>query len=322
MANSVASSASSPIAGVSVEPVESLGAPAARVRITLSQPVAHHVRSDRNTVVIDFDKPTGQPYVLPAVAEQSNTANGQPPDAMKALEIAQSPVVDPLAVLGLTEPARGAADGGRSRAQRREFTTATASAAAARAGPGGHASASGARAGRRSGDQAQAQVPAGQGGTQFTGNPISLDFQGADLRAVLRSFAEISGLNMVIDPRVTGTVDVALRDVPWDQALDIILRANGLELPRGRDDRPDCAGRGLRRREHARGNRPRIAAESAGQLTTLTRQLSYSRGEEIVALLKQTNILSSRGQVSVDPRTNTLIITDLQDRLTERVGSD
>ena len=63
---------------------------------------------------------------------------------------------------------------------------------------------------------------------RYTGNPVSLDFQGADLRAVLRTFSEISGLNLVIDPTIQGTVDVALRDVPWDQALDIILRANKL----------------------------------------------------------------------------------------------
>ena len=63
----------------------------------------------------------------------------------------------------------------------------------------------------------------------FTGDPVTLDFQGADLRAVLRTFAEISnGLNIVIDPTIQGTVDVSLRDVPWDQALDIILRANKL----------------------------------------------------------------------------------------------
>ena len=76
---------------------------------------------------------------------------------------------------------------------------------------------------------------------QFTGHPISLDFQGADLRAVLRTFAEISGLNIVIDPAVQGTVDVALRDVPWDQALDIILRANKLGYSRRRHDRADRA---------------------------------------------------------------------------------
>src|SRR5262245_37593564 len=74
------------------------------------------------------------------------------------------------------------------------------------------------------------QAPAAQqaGATRFTGHPVSLDFQGADLRAVLRTFAEISGLNIVIDPTIQGTVDVALRDVPWDQALDVILRANKL----------------------------------------------------------------------------------------------
>ena len=315
VSNSVASSASSPIAGVSVEPVESLGAPAARVRITLSQPVAHHVRSDRNAVVIDFDKPTGQPYVLPAVAEQSNTANGQPPDAMKALEIAQSPVVDPLAVLGLTEPARAPQTAGAP-------ALSVANSPLPLPAPQPLAQAQAALRPPRApgqvgvqGLQAQAQVPAGQGGTQFTGNPISLDFQGADLRAVLRSFAEISGLNMVIDPRVTGTVDVALRDVPWDQALDIILRANGLSYSvDGTIVR--IAPVAVFAAENTAREQARIAAESAGDLTTLTRQLSYSRGEEIVALLKQTNILSSRGQVSVDPRTNTLIITDLQDRLT------
>ena len=68
-----------------------------------------------------------------------------------------------------------------------------------------------------------------QGQRQFSGDPVTLDFQGADLRAVLRTFAEISnGLNIIIDPSIQGTVDVSLRDVPWDQALDIILRSNKL----------------------------------------------------------------------------------------------
>ena len=80
--------------------------------------------------------------------------------------------------------------------------------------------------------------PAGTAPQKFTGFPISLDFQGADLRAVLRTFAEISGLNIVIDPSIQGTVDVALRDVPWDQALDIILRANRLGT---RSTEPSCA---------------------------------------------------------------------------------
>ena len=118
VANSVASDAKSPIAGVAVEAVESLGAPASRVRITLSQPVAHHVRSDRNTIVIDLDKPTGKPYVLPVVAnaERSGGTNGSAPDAMKALEIAQSPIVDPIVALAHGRRRRAAELDGVARA--------------------------------------------------------------------------------------------------------------------------------------------------------------------------------------------------------------
>ncbi len=96
------------------------------------------------------------------------------------------------------------------------------------------------------------QTQNAQGQRQFTGDPVTLDFQGADLRAVLRTFAEISnGLNIVIDPSIQGTVDVSLRDVPWDQALDIILRANKLGYTRRRQHRPHRppagAGAGKRR---------------------------------------------------------------------------
>ena len=74
-----------------------------------------------------------------------------------------------------------------------------------------------------------AQQPGPAAPSRFTGFPVSLDFQVVDLRAVLRTFAEISGLNVVIDPTIQGTVDVALRDVPWDQALDITaLERSGL----------------------------------------------------------------------------------------------
>src|SRR6185503_7634599 len=62
----------------------------------------------------------------------------------------------------------------------------------------------------------------------FTGEPISLNLKDADLKDVLRTFAELTGLNMAIDPGVGGSVTVDFQDVPWDQALDIILRQNGL----------------------------------------------------------------------------------------------
>ena len=152
------------------------------------------------------------------------------------------------------------------------------------------------------------------GAKQYTGHPISLDFQGADLRAVLRTFAEISGLNIVIDPAVTGTVDVALRDVPWDQALDIILRANKLGYTIDGTIVRISPITVLASEEKERSDLAKAQIET-GQLTTVTRQLSYAKGEEIVALLKQANILSQRGQAFVDARTNTLIVTDLSDRV-------
>ncbi|HVH25392.1 MAG TPA: type IV pilus secretin PilQ [Vicinamibacterales bacterium] len=307
--NSVTADPSSPITAVTVEPIDALGVPVSRVRVTLSEPVAHQVRSDRNSIVVELDKPTGRPYVRPVVLEQ-NSGTVSVPDAMKALEVAQAqtPVAaDPLAALGLTgspvessEPAAGTAALNVRTPPAAQQPTAVA--AAAQPGP----------------LQAQpAQDPGAPGpaATRFTGNPISLDFQGADLRAVLRSFSEISGLNMVIDPRVTGTVDVALRDVPWDQALDIILRANGLGY-RLDGTIVRIAPVGVFTAEDRAQGAAAAAAADAGQLTTFTRQLSYSRGEEIVALLKQANVLSSRGTSFVDARTNTLIITDLQERVT------
>ena len=94
VANSVAANAKSPIASVVIEAAESLGAPASRVRIALAQPVTHRVRSDRNTVVIDFERSAGKvPYVLPPTASTGST-----PDAMQALAQKQSSI-DPIEAL-------------------------------------------------------------------------------------------------------------------------------------------------------------------------------------------------------------------------------
>jgi type IV pilus assembly protein PilQ len=167
---------------------------------------------------------------------------------------------------------------------------------------------------------AQPPAPVGQApsvepaGPRFTGHPVSLDFQGADLRAVLRTFAEISGLNVVIDPTITGSVDVSLRDVPWDQALDIILKANKLGYyVDGSIVR--IAPLGVLADEEAQ--RRKLADEQAlaGELRVFTRPLSYAKASDLIPILTR-SALSSRGEVQVDPRTNTVIIRDLPDRLT------
>jgi type IV pilus assembly protein PilQ len=297
VSNSVVENAKSPISNVAVESDDVTGTSAPRVRITLSQPVVHHVRSEKNTIVVDFDKPSGKPYVLPPTSSAVSSPKAQgAPDAMKALDVAERPALDPIAALGLNVSAVSAPSQGNPAARVGTVLQNPPGPPAPPTLPSGVA-------------------PAGGGQQQrYTGNPISLDFQGGDLRAVLRVFAEVSGLNIVIDPTVMGTVDVSLRDVPWDQALDIILRANKLGYVVDGTIVRIAPIAVLAAEEKERSDLAKAQAD-AGQLGTLTRQLSYSKGEEMVALLKQANVLSARGQAFVDTRTNTLIVTDLQERL-------
>ena len=160
---------------------------------------------------------------------------------------------------------------------------------------------------------AQVPQPAVAQAPRYTGNPVSLDFQGADLRAVLRTFSEISGLNLVIDPSINGTVDVALRDVPWDQALDIILRANKLGyVVDGTIVR--IAPLTVLAVEEEERRKLTDAQALAGELQVLTRSLSYARASDLRELIT-TTILSQRGSIQFDARTNTIIIQDLADRL-------
>jgi type IV pilus assembly protein PilQ len=148
---------------------------------------------------------------------------------------------------------------------------------------------------------------------RFTGHPVSLDFQGADLRAVLRGFSEISGLNMVIDPDVQGTVDIILNEVPWDQALDVILRGNQLDYTVDGTIVRIARLESLRKEQDSRQALAKSAAD-AGTLSVQTFALSYARASAAAPLIKKA-ALSARGDVQIDDRTNTLIITDLPARL-------
>ncbi len=148
---------------------------------------------------------------------------------------------------------------------------------------------------------------------QFSGAPISMDFDAADLRAVLTQLAKEGGINIYIDPRVTGTVTTTLTDIPWDEAFDLIATSNGLGyVPSGSVVR--VAPLAVLAEEEAA--RRKVAEERAlsGDLVTETMTLSYGLARDLKVLLEDT-ILSQRGQVQVDERTNTIIITDLPDRV-------
>ncbi len=143
----------------------------------------------------------------------------------------------------------------------------------------------------------------------YSGHPVSLDFQGADLRSVLRTFSEISGLNLVIDPAVQGNVDVTLRDVPWDQALDNILRSNKLGyVVDGTIVR--VAPLTVLAAEEESLRKLSEAQALSGEMKVMTRTLSYAQAVDLEPLLKG-NALSNRGSTAVDRRTNTIVINDL-----------
>jgi type IV pilus assembly protein PilQ len=163
------------------------------------------------------------------------------------------------------------------------------------------------------GQAASAQQGVPQAAQRYTGHPVSLDFSGADLRSVLRTFSEISGLNIVIDPTIQGTVDVSLRDVPWDQALDIILRANRLGYS---VDGTIVRIAPLTVLADEESQRRKLSDEQAlaGELRVMTRALSYARAEDLNKLITAT-ALSQRGSIQTDARTNTIIINDLPERL-------
>ncbi|MDQ3417516.1 MAG: type IV pilus secretin PilQ [Acidobacteriota bacterium] len=161
--------------------------------------------------------------------------------------------------------------------------------------------------------QTQSQTFSPSAEKRYIGTPVSLDLDGADLRATLRTLVEHGGLNVVFDPSVQGTVDIFVRDIPWDQALETILRANKLGyVAEGTIIR--IAPLNVLSEEEAERHKLAEARALAGDVSVQTFTLSYARAQDMQPLLTK-SALSSRGQIQVDARTNTLIITDLPDRL-------
>ncbi|HTL97343.1 MAG TPA: type IV pilus secretin PilQ [Holophagaceae bacterium] len=148
----------------------------------------------------------------------------------------------------------------------------------------------------------------GQGQQRYTGAKVSIDLPNTDLVTFLRYLADVGHLNLVCDNDVQGTATYKFTDVPWDQVLDIVLKNAGLgkEIDNGVLRVAKIAT--LQREAEDRGKLAEAKALS-GDLETITRPLSYAKVDEASALV--TKLLSKRGSVIVDERTNTLIITDL-----------
>jgi type IV pilus assembly protein PilQ len=152
-----------------------------------------------------------------------------------------------------------------------------------------------------------ASAPA-QPAAKYTGEPISVNLKDVDLKDFFRLIHEISGLNIVLDPNVKGAVTLVLDDVPWDQALDIVLKNNALDR--------ELQGNVLRiaatdtlRREAVERRAQSEAVALAVDRQTITRFLSYAKAGQVVPTIKK--FLTARGDVISDERTNALIISDI-----------
>ena len=158
--------------------------------------------------------------------------------------------------------------------------------------------------------QQQQQQAAAQAAVRprYTGEPISVNLKDVDLKDFFRLIHEISGLNIVLDPNVKGNLTIVLDEVPWDQALDIVLKNNGLDR--------ELEGNVLRiatvktLRDEAEARRAQLEAKAlAAEKLTRTHFLSYAHAKDVVPTIKR--FLSSRGEVIADERTNALIIQDI-----------
>jgi type IV pilus assembly protein PilQ len=147
---------------------------------------------------------------------------------------------------------------------------------------------------------------------KYTGEIITLKFKDADLRDVILYLGDFAKLNVVFDPEVRGVVTCNLEDIPWDQALDILLRNNKLgKVLEGNVLR--IAPVSVLTREDEEQRKLQESKDLAGPLIVKTIALSYSKARDVMALLASKK--SERGQITIDERTNTLIISEVRENL-------
>ena len=161
---------------------------------------------------------------------------------------------------------------------------------------------------------------------QYTGEALTLNFQDIEVRAVLQLLADISGLNVVVSDTVSGSVTLRLDSVPWDQALDIILTTKGLDMRQVGNVVLVAPAAEIAARERQELEAKKDIQELA-PLRLEFLQVNYAKASDLAALLTQTagrsggtgtrGMLSDRGNVSIDERTNTLLINDTAERIAD-----
>jgi type IV pilus assembly protein PilQ len=164
---------------------------------------------------------------------------------------------------------------------------------------------------------AQAEQAAQQ--KEYSGQKISLNFQNIDIRAVLQILADASGKNIVVSDSVHGNITLRLQDVPWDQALDIIMKTKGLASRNYGNTMIIGTAQDIAAQEQAEFAARQSLVQSA-PLESAYIQVNYAKANDIADLIKgqgKASLLSSRGSISVDTRTNTLLVQDTAENIAD-----
>ncbi len=156
--------------------------------------------------------------------------------------------------------------------------------------------------------QAPAGAPPAPAAGKYTGEPISVNLKDVDLKDFFRLIHEISGLNVVLDPAVKGSLTIVLDEVPWDQALDIVMQNNSLDKQLNGNVLRIATRSTLKSEAETMRDLEKAQAEAIAPVT-VTRVLSYAKAASMAPTLKK--FLSSRGDILYDDRSNQIIIRDI-----------
>ncbi len=288
----------------------------ARVVVDLTAVSPYQISHDGTAVVVLFD---AQPQASSAITLNPQTVTSQPyPKTHAGFEYSASAprsntrsanslqIPAPRFALPgeLTQPSLTLASFGRVNEPARP---ATAQDAAQQAAQASNAAANRVAASSAMAQQAPASsAPPAMG--KYTGEPISVNLKDVDLRDFFRLIHEISGLNVVLDPAVKGTLTIVLDEVPWDQALDIVLQNNGLDKQLNGNVLRIATRDTLKKEAETQRDLEKAQAEATAPVT-VTRVLSYAKASSLRDTLKK--FLSPRGDILSDDRSNTLIIRDI-----------
>jgi type IV pilus assembly protein PilQ len=281
----------------------------ARVVVDLTAAAPYQIGREGNTFVIYFDSPADAP-----IDNTSNHTRASASDPKPAFHYADGAEHSPVSLLNvvasrfslpseLTDRNATLASFDGNKQPERPEESAVQQATQQAVQQASNAAATLAPAAQQNTEATPVATPG-----KYTGEPISVNLKDVDLRDFFRLIHEISGLNVVLDPAVKGNLTIVLDEVPWDQALDIVLQNNGLDK--------QLHGNVLRiatretMKKEADSVRDLLRAQNdATPAVTVTRVLSYAKATTMMPTLKK--FLSAKGDILADDRSNQLIIRDI-----------